>query len=93
MKMGRIASLTLLLVVSLLLPSPGQARVVDGIDYRTGDVVFQQIGGDLGRLVQGITRSPFDHCGIIIVNKNGSVDVLEAIGASTWTMRVLIVPS
>ena len=79
MKLGRITTFTSLVMALAFVCAPVEARVVDGIAYQTGDVVFQQIGGELGRLVQGITRSPFDHCGIVIVNDDGTIDVLEAI--------------
>jgi len=51
----------------------------EGLTLHTGDVIFQQISGELGRLVQGVTRSDLDHCGIVVVNEDGTIDVIEAI--------------
>lgn len=56
-----------------------RSAVYEGLSLQTGDIVFQQISGELGRLVQGVTESELDHCGIIAVNPDGSIDVIEAI--------------
>ena len=47
--------------------------------FQTGDVVLQQINGKLGQLVQRVTQSNLDHCGIVVVNSDDSIDILEAI--------------
>jgi len=56
-----------------------RAAEYEGRTLHTGDIVFQQISGQLGRIVQGVTQSQLDHCGIVIVNRDGSIDVIEAI--------------
>jgi len=93
MQLNRTVLFTSLLAAMVLSSAQVDAKVIDGVDYQTGDVVFQQIDGALGKLVQGLTRSPFDHCGIIIVNADQSIDVLEAITRvqrtklKTWKAR------
>ena len=75
--------LLMLFVASIALSTTSEATPrsaeYQGLRLHTGDVVFQQISGQLGRLVQGVTQSPLDHCGIVIVNNDGSIDVIEAI--------------
>lgn len=48
---------------------------------REGDVVFQSLPrGDLVDAIEGITRSPFSHCGVVMKNADGRWVVHEAIG-------------
>lgn len=46
-----------------------------------GDVVFQSLPtGDLVEAIEGITASPFSHCGVVMKNSSGHWVVHEAIG-------------
>lgn len=46
-----------------------------------GDVVFQSLpSGDLVEAIEGITVSPFSHCGVVMRNAAGNWVVHEAIG-------------
>ncbi|MFT6379905.1 MAG: hypothetical protein ACI9NQ_000611 [Paracoccaceae bacterium] len=45
---------------------------------QTGDIVFQDTGGEQGAAVEAATGSKFTHCGIVFEN-NGKLYVLEAI--------------
>ncbi len=48
---------------------------------REGDVVFQSLPhGDLVDAIEGITGSPFSHCGVVMKNADGRWVVHEAIG-------------
>jgi Permuted papain-like amidase enzyme, YaeF/YiiX, C92 family len=48
---------------------------------REGDVVFQSLPrGDLVDAIEGITASPFSHCGVMMKNASGRWVVHEAIG-------------
>ncbi len=48
---------------------------------REGDVVFQSLPrGDLVDAIEGITNSPFSHCGVVMKNADGRWVVHEAIG-------------
>lgn len=48
---------------------------------REGDIVFQSLpSGDLVAAIEGITGSPFSHCGVVMKNASGSWVVHEAIG-------------
>ena len=45
---------------------------------KTGDVVFQDTGGEQGKAVEAATGSKFTHCGIVF-EKNDTLYVLEAV--------------
>ena len=48
---------------------------------REGDVVFQSLPrGDLVDAIEGITHSPYSHCGVVMKNADGRWVVHEAIG-------------
>lgn len=48
---------------------------------REGDVVFQSLPrGPLVEAIEGITESPFSHCGVVMKNADGHWVVHEAIG-------------
>jgi hypothetical protein len=50
-----------------------------------GDLVFQSLPyNDLVLAIEGISESPYSHCGIV-VNRNGEWYVLEAIGPVKYT--------
>lgn len=80
---ARLAAPLSLLVLLLLLASTASAAPAEatwrGLQLRTGDVVLQTHGGRLGKVIQGVTQSPFDHCGMIIVER-GRIRVIEAVG-------------
>lgn len=75
--------LVLIGVMTSLAQAQAEPRTTqfNGTTFQTGDIVLQQINGELGQLVQNITRSKLDHCGIIVVNPDHSIDVLEAISS------------
>lgn len=51
-----------------------------GYSPREGDIVFQSLpSGDLVKAIEGITHSPFSHCGVVL-RENGHWVVMEAIG-------------
>ena len=74
-----LATLLLLLVATSASAAPREA-VHDGLTFRTGDVVLQSIGGRLGSIIQGVTQSPLDHCGMIVVDARHRIRVIEAVG-------------
>lgn len=45
---------------------------------RTGDIVFQELGGEQGQAVRAATGSRFTHCGVVF-EQDGKLYVLEAI--------------
>jgi hypothetical protein len=48
---------------------------------REGDVVFQSLPhGDLVDAIEGISQSPFSHCGVVVRGADGGWRVIEAIG-------------
>jgi len=59
-------------------PTPERTSV--GYAPRVGDVVFQSLpSGELSRLIEGTTGSPFSHCGVVALDRGRWV-VVEAIG-------------
>jgi hypothetical protein len=53
---------------------------------REGDVVFQSLPpGDLVSAIEGITGSPFSHCGVVMRDSDGRWVVHEAIGVVRLT--------
>jgi hypothetical protein len=48
---------------------------------REGDIVFQSLPhGDLVDAIEGITHSPYSHCGVVLKDDHGVWVVIEAIG-------------
>jgi len=48
---------------------------------REGDVVFQSLPhGELVDAIEGVTHSPFSHCGVVLRNDAGKWVVIESIG-------------
>jgi hypothetical protein len=83
-RMGRIR-LALILVAFL-----GAAWLAHFQDYyyyyryqpKEGDIVFQSLPhNDLVDAIEGITHSPYSHCGVVLKDENGVWVVIEAIGA------------
>lgn len=59
-----------------------KSKIIDatrGVDLREGDFIFQDIHGQLFRVIEGVSGSRLTHCGIV-VKKDGELYVLEAIG-------------
>ena len=59
-----------------------------------GDIVFQSLPhGDLVDAIEGITHSPYSHCGVVLRDQHGVWVVIEAIGnvhevpLLSWTKR------
>lgn len=72
--------LTLLLGAFAYFQVYGLAHLVT-YEPRDGDVVFQSLPrGDLVDAIEGITNSPFSHCGVVMKNAAGRWVVHEAIG-------------
>jgi hypothetical protein len=72
-------------------PTPALSSV--GYAPAVGDVVFQSLpSSKLTRLIEGATKSPFSHCGIVALDRGRWV-VIEAIGPvvetplETWIRR------
>ena len=49
---------------------------------QAGDVLFQALpkGVDLVEAIEGVTRSNYSHCGVVLKGKDGSWKVFESIG-------------
>lgn len=82
-----------LLILALLalaggLALPGCARrpatpprsVIAEVGIREGDILFQTRRGTLGDMVRNLTGSPYNHCGIVLHDTDGSLVVLESDG-------------
>ncbi len=59
-----------------------------------GDVVFQSLPhGDLVDAIEGVSASPFSHCGVVVRGPDGTWRVIEAIGdvhetpLNLWLLR------
>ncbi len=83
---GLVVGLGVLVVLGLLFwwdqtriyPTP--ERVFNGYAPQIGDVVFQSLPhGELVDMIEGATRSPLSHCGIVALDRGRWV-VVEAIG-------------
>jgi hypothetical protein len=72
------------LVGSSLASPTGKAskKVSDVYHPRAGDVLFQALprGVDLVEAIEGVTRSNYSHCGVVLKGKDGSWEVFESIG-------------
>jgi hypothetical protein len=74
-------SLVLILILAFSLNSFGFFNKLSHPRYErlpTGDIVFQELGGEQGRAVRAATGSPFTHCGVVF-EQDGTLYVLEAI--------------
>jgi hypothetical protein len=49
------------------------------LTFRDGDMVFQESLGDLAGRISRVTESPFNHCGMVVIEGDG-IFVLEAAG-------------
>jgi hypothetical protein len=48
---------------------------------KEGDIIFQSLPhNDLVDAIEGITHSPYSHCGVVLLDKNNVWVVIEAIG-------------
>ncbi|MBT5910403.1 MAG: hypothetical protein HOH25_11425 [Opitutae bacterium] len=54
----------------------------DAYHPQAGDVLFQALpkGVDLVEAIEGVTRSNYSHCGVVLKGKDGSWKVFESIG-------------
>ncbi len=51
-------------------------------DPQEGDVIFQSLPhNDLVDAIEGISHSPYSHCGVVLKDANGNWAVIEAIGS------------
>lgn len=81
-RFGRIRLLALMVVFGVLASAFRIDRLVRALAYekREGDILFQSLpSGDLVRAIEGITDSPWSHCGILI-RQGDSWFVIEALG-------------
>ena len=46
--------------------------------FREGDILLQSLGGVLCKVIEGVSKSPYSHCGIV-AEINGKLYVLEAL--------------
>jgi len=52
---------------------------------RNGDVLFQPLpGGELVNAIEGVTHSPYSHCGVVM-KMNGEWVVIQALGSVKYT--------
>ena len=83
---GRADFLRLFALACALLIAAYFAHVQDYYYYfryspREGDVIFQSLPhGDLVDAIEGITHSPYSHCGVVLKDQNNVWVVIEAIG-------------
>ncbi len=47
-------------------------------EWRTGDILVIDVGGEVAEVVRGMTHSPYTHCGIV-VRDDGRLKVVEAV--------------
>ncbi|OVE82501.1 hypothetical protein BVY03_00805, partial [bacterium K02(2017)] len=78
--MSLIKIMVLCLLLCIAIPSISQAKV----EFKEGDIVFQHIPSKLGAVIADVSNSDYSHVGIV-VNKNGILNVLEAIGPVKYT--------
>ena len=53
-------------------------RDISKYNFLNGDILLQQLSGSLCKLIEGVTKSKYSHCGIIVYKK-GRIYVLEGI--------------
>jgi hypothetical protein len=41
-------------------------RIATEAEVHPGDVVFQSVPGEAGRFIEGVTASPYSHCGLVV---------------------------
>jgi hypothetical protein len=49
-------------------------------ELKTGDIIFQTLPGELSQVISDVTESSLSHCGMIIREDSGELNVIEAIG-------------
>ena len=49
---------------------------ISEFNFMDGDILLQQLPGSLCKLIEGVTKSKYSHCGIV-VHKRGRIYVLE----------------
>ncbi|MDR1124485.1 MAG: YiiX family permuted papain-like enzyme [Deltaproteobacteria bacterium] len=76
-------TLPALLLAGLLLIPPACAGDAD-TEVKAGDLIFQSLNTSQSLALRIATGSEYTHCGIIL-EKDGKLQVLEAIGPVTWT--------
>lgn len=83
---GRKALAALLLVLCCLSGAALSACGDQGADNapKAGDIVFQGLNTSQSLALRIATGSDYTHCGIIL-EKDGELQVLEAVGPVTWT--------
>ena len=66
-KMKRLT--TMILALFCWTVSIGQSAAWSEMDLQVGDLVFQKTGGQQSQAVEKATRSPWTHCGILVLHK------------------------
>ena len=90
MKSGKIIQICLAIVVVCFFTALAVTKIFPWLEFRkyhpvSGDLIFQSLPyNDLVQAIEGISESPFSHCGIVI-QKDGEWYVLEAIGPVKYT--------
>ena len=88
-KAGFLLALFVLTLTALFLPGcSGQGRMTEeavaAIDFKDGDIIFQESRSPQSLAIQTATNSRYSHCGIIF-KKDGRVYVYEAISQVSRT--------
>ena len=57
--------------------------VADGYHPREGDILFQALPKDIDLVeaIEGVTRSNYSHCGVVVKGENGNWQVFESISS------------
>ncbi|MHC4713415.1 MAG: YiiX/YebB-like N1pC/P60 family cysteine hydrolase [Planctomycetota bacterium] len=61
------------------------AAIVAFAGIREGDIVFQSLSGPVPEMIEGSTKSPYSHCGLVVRRADGALDVLESLGFVRFT--------
>ena len=48
-------------------------------DWKTGDIIVIDVGGDFAEVIRGMTHSPYTHCGLVRQTPSGRIMVIEAV--------------
>lgn len=81
----RLGTLLLLLLGAGTIARLDRVALALATEKREGDVVFQSLPkGPLVDAIEGVTRSPWSHCGVLM-QRDGKWYVVEALGDVCWT--------
>jgi hypothetical protein len=81
----RLGALLLILIAAGTVARVDRVAQALATEKHEGDVVFQSLPrGPLVDAIEGVTRSPWSHCGILM-QRDGKWYVVEALGDVCWT--------